>query len=812
MSTLLPILEETAHKDPVCGMTVVPSKAAGTTLHKGEKYYFCSKSCQAKFEATPEKYLAPAPAAPPTAAERATEYICPMDPEVSQMGPGSCPKCGMALEPATVTLATRTVYTCPMHPEIVRDAPGVCPICGMALEPRDVVAEEANPELDYMTRRLWVAALLSAPLLAVMVAEMLPGMPLHNLLSGNVLAWLEFALATPVVLWCGWPFFVRGWQSVINRSGNMFTLIALGTGVAYVDSAVATFAPSLFPTSLRDAHGSPGLYYEPAAVIVALVLLGQVLELRARSRTGSALRALLQLAPRTALRLTDCGHEREVPLDQVRVGDRLRVRPGEKVPTDGVVLEGHSAVDESMVSGEPIPVEKTAGVRVVGGTLNGTGNFIMRADRVGAETLLAQIVAMVSSAQRTRAPIQRLADRVAAYFVPAVLLIAVLAFIAWMLLGPQPRMAHAMIAAVSVLIVACPCALGLATPMAIMVGTGRGAGSGILFRNAEALERFGSVDTLLIDKTGTLTEGKPAVRSVLVQPGFVETEVFQLAASLERASEHPLASAFVKESERRNVALVAVQDFTATPGMGVSGRVADHYVLVGNAAFLQSQGVETTAAQQNAETHRALGETVVLIAVDGRLAGYVGIADAIKASATAAIVGLRASGVEMVMLTGDHEVTAKAVASELGIGYVAGMLPADKAATVAQYKQKGRVVAMAGDGVNDAPALAAADVGVAMGRGSDVALEAAGITLLSNDLAAVLRARKLSQATVRNIRQNLFFAFVYNALGVPIAAGVLYPWFGILLSPMLAAAAMSLSSVSVIGNALRLRSARLEAS
>jgi Cu+-exporting ATPase len=809
MSTLLPILEEKAHKDPVCGMMVLPSKTAGVVQHEGKNYYFCCKGCAVKFEDHPKKYLEPLPVAPPTEEEKAAEYICPMDPEVSQRGPGACPKCGMALEPAVVKVAMQTIYTCPMHPEVTSDGPGACPKCGMALEPREVVAEEANPELDDMTRRLWIAVALCVPLLAVMVSEMLPSMPVQHWLAGGALAWVELALATPVVLWCGSPFFVRGWQSVQNRSGNMFTLIALGTGVAYGYSVVATVAPQLFPASLRDAHGALGLYYEPAAVIVALVLLGQVLELRARSRTGSALRALLGLAPRVALRVTDDGQEREVGLDAVRVGDRLRVRPGEKVPVDGVVLDGHSSVDESMVSGEPVPVEKLAGASVIGGTVNGTGSFVMRAERVGSETLLAQIVASVSAAQRTRAPIQSIADRVASYFVPAVLLVAVLAFTAWMLLGPEPRVAHALVAAVSVLIVACPCALGLATPMAIMVGTGGGAGAGILFRNAEALERFGSVDTLLIDKTGTLTEGKPAISAVLVQPGFDGNVVLQLAASLERASEHPLSAAFMREIERKSIEIDAVSSFSATPGMGVAGRAAGHAVLVGSGAFLQAAGVNTGPVEPETTERRALGETVVLVAVDGQLAGVVCIRDAVKESAAEAIGALRREGVNVVMLTGDHEATAKAVAGELGIAYVAGMLPADKAEVVARYKREGHVVAMAGDGVNDAPALAAADVGVAMGSGTDVALEAAGVTLLRGDLMAVLHARRLSQATVRNIRQNLFFAFVYNAVGVPVAAGVLYPWFGLLLSPMLAAAAMSLSSVSVIGNALRLRSAKL---
>ena len=809
MSTMFPILEETKHKDPVCGMMVLPSKAAGTVAHNGETYYFCGKSCVAKFQADPQKYLAPAPAAPPTAKDMAAEYICPMDPEVSQKGPGSCPKCGMALEPASITLATHTIYTCPMHPEVTSDHPGACPKCGMALEPREITTDEANPELEDMTRRLWVAAAFSIPLLAVMVSEMLPAQPMQHWLAGRALAWFECALATPVVLWCGLPFFQRGWQSVKNRSGNMFTLIAIGTGVAYLYSLVATIAPHIFPASLLNAHGTLGLYYEPAAVITALVLIGQVLELRARSRTGSALRALLQLAPRTALRLTDSGPEVEIPLDQVHAGDKLRVRPGEKVPVDGIVLDGRSAIDESMVSGEPIPVEKVAGASVIGGTVNGTGSFVMRAERVGAETLLAQIVAMVSASQRSRAPIQRIADRVASYFVPAVLLASLVTFAAWAFLGPEPRIAHALVNAVAVLIVACPCALGLATPMAIMVGTGRGAGAGILFRNAEALERFGTVDTLLIDKTGTLTEGKPTISEILVQPNFDAQQVLQLSASLERASEHPLAAAFTEKSTKLNIELFAVQDIATEPGKGISGRVADHTVSIGNDAFLQARNIDITTVLAASNARRTLGETIVFVAIDGQLAGLICLRDLIKPSAAEAIRALRDEGIQVVMLTGDHETTAKRVASDLGIPYIASMLPADKSEAVAKYKREGHIVAMAGDGVNDAPALAAADIGIAMGSGTDVALEAAGITLLRSDLSAVVHARRLSQQTVRNIRQNLFFAFIYNALGVPIAAGVLYPWLGILLSPMLAAAAMSLSSVSVIGNALRLRSVKL---
>ncbi len=802
------VAEEQKVKDPVCGMSILPSKAAGSAQHGGETYHFCGKGCLAKFEANPAKYLQPeTEPAPPDAAEAQREYICPMDPEMHQLGPGACPKCGMALEPAEIALPTRTEYTCPMHPEVVQEKLGACPKCGMALEPREVVADESNPELDDMARRFWIAAAFTVPLLAVMVLGLVPSAA--HMLRSPAVPWLEWALATPVVLWCGWPFFVRAWQSVKNRSGNMFTLIGLGTGVAYGYSALATVAPRLLPATALGMDGHPALYFEPAAVIVTLVLLGQVLELRARSRTGAALRSLLQMAPRTALQLTDCGHERAVPLDKVKPGDRLRVRPGEKVPGDGVVLDGHSSVDESMVSGEPLPVEKAADAKVIGGTLNGTGSFVMRAEHVGSETLLAQIVQMVSQAQRTRAPIQRVADRVAAYFVPTVLLAAVLAFVAWMLFGPQPRLSHALVSAVSVLIVACPCALGLATPMAMMVGTGRGAGAGILVRSAEALERLSKADVLLIDKTGTLTEGKPRVSAAVPQPGIAENDLLRLAASLERGSEHPLAGAVVRAAQDRSLTLTDAQHFATVPGMGIAGEVDGRSVLIGTADFLQSKGCDPTPLTAAGETHQAQGETVTLVAIDGRAAGVLCIADFVRPEAAETIHELKRAGVEVVMVTGDNERTAKAVADPLGIAYTAGVLPAGKADVVRRYKQQGHTVAMAGDGINDAPALAAADVGLAMGTGADVALQSAGLTLLRGDLRAVLRARRLSQATVRNIRQNLVFAFVYNAVGVPVAAGVLYPHFGLLLSPMIAAAAMSLSSVSVISNALRLRAARL---
>jgi Cu+-exporting ATPase len=716
----------------------------------------------------------------------------------------------MALEPATVVAATkRTEYTCPMHPQIVRDAPGSCPICGMALEPREVTAEDSNPELADMTKRLWISAALAAPMLALMGSAFLPSMPMQHLFSARAWAWIEFALATPVVLWCGMPFFVRGWQSLVHRSLNMFTLIALGTGSAYLYSVFATVVPQIFPSSFRWNGGQIDVYFEPAAVIVALVLLGQVMELRARSQTSSAIRALLGLAPKTARRLDDNGAEADVPLDQVQVGSRLRVRPGEKVPVDGTVLEGHSSIDESMVSGEPIPVEKDAGSKVTAGTVNGTGGFVMRAERVGADTLLSQIVKMVSEAQRSRAPIQRLADRVSSFFVPTVIVAAIVTFAVWFLIGPQPRFAHALVNAVAVLIVACPCALGLATPMAIMVGTGRGARAGILIRNAEALEIFGKVDTLIIDKTGTLTAGKPVLSSVISQPGIDESDLLQLVASLERSSEHPLAAAIVKGAEAKNVALADVAGFSSVTGKGVKGTVSGKQVAVGNAELFRDLSVDPAPLLDRAEALRKAGQTVMLVAVDGKAAGIVGVADPIKESTPDAFRELRAAGLKIIMVTGDNATTAKAVADRLGIEFEADVLPQKKAEVVKEYQRKGAVVAMAGDGVNDAPALAQADIGIAMGTGADVAMETGGITLLKGDLRGILRARHLSKSTMRNIRENLFFAFIYNAVGVPLAAGVLFPVSGLLLNPMIAAAAMSFSSVSVIANALRLRATRL---
>src|SRR5437773_2284804 len=707
------------------------------------------------------------------------------------------------------TRPARVVYTCPMHPEIVRDGPGSCPICGMALEPRTVTLEEGpSPELADMSRRFWVSLALTLPLLFVAMAPM-AGWRLGPL-DGGAGRWAELVVATPVVLWGGWPFFVRGWASIVNRSPNMFTLIALGTGVAYLDSVAAVLAPGLFPPSFRDHHGEVGVYFEAAAAIVTLVLLGQVLELRARSRTSSALKALLGLAPRTARRLREDGGEEDVPLERVAVRDRLRVRPGEKVPVDGVVVEGTSAVDESMVTGESLPVEKKPGDRVIGATLNGTGSFIMRAEKVGADTVLARIVRLVSEAQRSRAPIQRLADVVASYFVPAVVVAAIVTFAAWALFGPPPRMAYALVNAVAVLIIACPCALGLATPMSIMVATGRGATAGVLFRNAEALETMEGVDTLVVDKTGTLTEGKPRLEAVVTAGGVEEKELLRLVASLEQASEHPLAAAIVAGAVERGVRPAAAAGFASHTGRGVAGVVDGHRVVVGNRSLLDEMGVAPGPLASRAEALRGEGHGVMFVAVDGRVAGLLGVTDPLKPSTPEALRLLRDDGVHIVMVTGDGRATAEAVARKLGLDDVhAEVLPEQKVEIVARMQAAGRVVAVAGDGINDAPALAKADVGIAMGTGTDVAMESAGVTLVKGDLRGVARARRLSRATMRNIRQNPFFAFVYNVLGIPVAAGVLYPSTGLLLNPMIAAAAMSFSSVSVIGNALRLRRAAL---
>ncbi len=798
-----------AHIDPVCGMTVKPETAAGSYDYNGTRYYFCGKSCLERFKANPEAFLRegdPGLAPPPVPAAPGTEYFCPMDPEVRQDHPGACPKCGMALEPDLSSgPQTRTEYTCPMHPEIVRDAPGACPICGMALEPRLVTVEAANPELDDMTRRMWLGLVLGLPVFLLTMGDMVLGMGLGGRLDMRLTNWIGLVFATPVVWWCGWPFFQRGWASIVNRHSNMFTLIALGVGASYLFSAAATLAPDIFPESFR-VHGVVETYFDTAVVITVLVLLGQVLELRARSRTSAAIRELLGMAPKTARVIRGDGVEEDVPVTSVRVGDLIRVRPGEKIPVDGAVVDGASAVDESMVTGEPVPVEKTGGSRVTGGTINGTGGLTMRAERVGADTLLAQIVRMVGEAQRTRAPIQRLADTIAEYFVPAVVVVAVLAFAGWSVWGPEPRFAHALLSAVAVLIIACPCALGLATPMAIMVGTGRGASLGVLVRNAEALERFEKVDTLVVDKTGTLTEGKPALVNVVALPPFAENEILRLAASIEQASEHPLAAAIVKGARDRGIAVPSASAFESRTGRGVTGIVDGRQVLLGNAALLAEAGVDHAPLGGNADALRREGETLMFVAVDGQPAGLLGVADPIKGSTAEALRELKGEGLRIVMLTGDNAVTAQAVASKLPIDEViADVLPDQKRDAIARLQQQGRKVAMAGDGVNDAPALAQADVGIAMGTGTDVAIESAGVTLLKGDLRGLVRARRLSRATMTNIRQNLFLAFVYNALGVPVAAGILYPIFGLLISPIWASAAMTLSSVSVIGNALRLR-------
>jgi Cu+-exporting ATPase len=773
--------------DPVCGMTVDPARAAGQVEHEGHTYYFCSKGCVARFEANPAQFLKPKPALPPP-------------PPPASAG-ADVPRLGVP----------STKWTCPMHPEIVRDEPGSCPICGMALEPMSVTAEEEeNPELRDMTRRFWVSVVLTLPLMVIAMGHLFTGSPFAHWLASPPLRWVELVLATPVVLWGGWPFFVRGWHSVVNRSPNMFTLIALGVGVAYAYSIVATLLPGIFPASFRDAMSQVAVYFEAAAVIVTLVLLGQVLELRARSQTGAAVRALLGLAPKTARRLREDGSEEDVPLDQVQVGDRLRVRPGEKVPVDGVVLEGASAVDESMVTGESMPVEKHTDDRVTGATVNGTGSLVMRAERVGAETLLARIVQMVADAQRSRAPIQRLADTVSGYFVPTVVVVAIVTFIVWAVVGPEPAMAFATINAVAVLIIACPCALGLATPMSIMVATGKGAQAGVLFRNAEAIEVFRKVDTLVVDKTGTLTLGKPALVQVQPAPGWDEARLLRLAASLERGSEHPLAAAIVTGASERGVGMTGTDAFESVTGKGVIGRIDGHAVALGNRRLMDDLGVDVLAIADAADLSRREGQTVMFVAVDGQLAGSLGVADPIKDTTPEAIRQLHDEHLRIVMLTGDNRITAESVAKKLGIDdVIPEVMPDQKADIIKRLQAEGRVVAMAGDGINDAPALAQAQVGIAMGTGTDVAMESAGVTLVKGDLRGIVRARRLSRLTLRNIKQNLFFAFVYNAAGVPIAAGVLYPVFGILLSPIFAAAAMAFSSVSVIANALRLRRATL---
>ncbi|MBA5867840.1 MAG: heavy metal translocating P-type ATPase [Nitrospira sp. CR1.3] len=765
--------------DPVCGMTVQPATAAGSHVHDGTTYYFCSTGCLNTFRSNPASYLG----APP------------------QQRP----------QDATVPAGATVEYICPMDPEVLEKKPGACPICGMALEPKIVSLKEGpNPELIDMTRRFWVSVGPAALVMVLAMAHMIPGHPLEFLGDGGTLNWVQWLLATPVVLWGGWPFFERGWTSIVSRAPNMFTLIALGTGAAYVYSTVATMAPAILPASFRLHDGSVAVYFEAAAMITLLVLLGQVLELRARSQTTSAMKALLGLAPKTALLVEAGGSEKEVPLESVRVGDRLRVRPGERIPVDGLVVEGTSSVDESMVTGEPMPVERGVGETVTGGTINGTGSILMQAQHVGRETLLARIVQMVGEAQRTRAPIQRIADVAAAYFVPLVVAVALVTAAAWAIWGPEPKLAHALVNAVAVLIIACPCALGLATPMSIMVGTGRGATAGVLIRKAEALEVLGRVNTLVFDKTGTLTEGKPKLVTVRFVPSWTDAELLRLAASLERSSEHPLASAVVAGAERRGIPLTAVERFQSLTGKGVIGTVSGRRVAIGNAALLREDGgvpgQGLMVLEEEATSLRQEGQTVLFVAVDGQAAGLLGVADPVKPTTAEAIRVLKEEGIELVMVTGDHRSTADRVAGQLGIDSVhAGVLPNQKGQIIAQLKSQGRVVAMAGDGINDAPALALADVGIAMGGGTDIAMESAGVTLVRSDLLALVRARRLSQATMRNIRQNLFFAFAYNIIGVPIAAGLLYPLWGLLLSPMIASAAMTFSSVSVISNALRLR-------
>ena len=756
--------------DPVCGMTVDPHTAKHRADYQGHTYCFCSAGCRTKFAADPQKYLG----------ARQAE-----------------------------TVPEGTIYTCPMHSQIRQVGPGSCPICGMALEPEIAGTEVGpNPELVDMTRRFWIGLVLSLPVVALEMGGHLTN--LHMLLGKNLSNWIQFVLATPVVLWAGWPFFVRGWQSLLTRNLNMFTLIAMGTGVAWLYSAVAVLMPNLFPAAFRDAEGTVAVYFEAAAVITVLVLLGQVLELRAREATSGAIRALLDLAPKTARRVKGDGNDEEVTLDTIQVGDRLRVRPGDKVPVDGVVLEGRSALDESMVTGESMPVTKEKDARVIGGTINKFGSFVMRADKIGRDTLLSRIVQMVASAQRSRAPIQRLADQVSAWFVPTVIAVALIAFAAWAAFGPEPRFAFGLVAAVSVLIIACPCALGLATPMSIMVGVGRGAQAGVLIKNAEALERMEKIDTLVIDKTGTLTEGKPKVVAVKPAPGFDETQVLRLAASVERGSEHPLAAAIVAAAAERKLELLPVRDFDSPVGKGVTGIIEDKRLVLGNARFLAELNIDTSALSAEAERLRGDGATAIFLAVTGKLAGVIAIADPVKATTPDALRALAAEGIRVVMLTGDNRTTAQAVARRLGIAEVeAEVLPDQKSAIVEKLHRESRAVAMAGDGVNDAPALAAAEVGIAMGTGADVAIESASITLLKGDLTGIVKARALSLAVMRNIRQNLFFAFIYNAVGVPVAAGALYPIFGVLLSPIIAAAAMALSSVSVVGNALRLRRVNL---
>ena len=808
--------------DPVCGNGVERLRPGATARHEGQRFWFCGEDCRERFEAEPSRFVEPA--TPSSASQStlaavagagdgsgiATVYTCPCHPEVRSATPSDCPECGMALE-AQMPAPSRTEYVCPMHPSVVRSAPGSCPECGMELEPRAVMPDDGpSPELVDMRRRLAVACLLTVPVLAIAMSEMVPGLDARHRLGTTWFGWSQALLATPVVLWCGWPFFVRGWTSLVTRRLNMFTLVAIGTGVAWLASTLALLFPSLLPEAFL-VGGAPPLYFEAAAVIVTLIITGQVLELRARARTGDAIRRLLDLAPAVARRLDSDGTEREIALDRIMVGDRLRVRPGERIPTDGTVLDGTAVVDESMVTGEPIPAERGAGDPVTGGTVNQAGGFTMRADRIGSDTLVARIAALVASAGRSRAPIQTVADAVAGWFVPAVVAMAAITFAAWAAFGPAPSLASALVAAVSVLIIACPCALGLATPVSVMTGVGRGAREGVLIRDAESLQRFEKADTLLVDKTGTLTEGRPKLSTAVTLGHARGDRWLALAAGLERSSEHPLASAIAEDADRRGLRTEAAVDFESITGHGVRGRVGGSDVIAGNEALLHASGIVLgSAAIERAESLRARGRTVLWVAVDGEPAGLVAVEDPIKPNAADSLQALRAAGLRVVMLTGDNETTARAVADELGIDEIhASMKPEDKHATIASLQAQGHVVAMAGDGINDAPALARADVGIAMGTGTDIAIESAGITLVQGDLRGITKARRLSRVTMRNIRQNLFFAFVYNAIGIPVAAGVLYPVLGLLLSPMLASAAMSASSVSVISNALRLRSAVL---
>ena len=817
------ITNETGLTDPVCGMSVTEENEYHIHIDGGD-YYFCSNGCYDKFQIDPEKYINPLPmqrsdcsdgscklSSAQTSDVASAIYICPMHPEIEQQKPGACPKCGMALEPKGLSVVeTKVEYTCPMHPEINQDHPGSCPKCGMALEAKTVSLEEKNEELIDMTKRFWVSTVLAVPVFFLaMIADLIPAL-LPDGLSMQTVQWIEFSLATPVVLWGGWPFYVRAVQSVRTWNLNMFTLIGLGVSVAWIYSVVALLLPGIFPAIMLMEGGLVDVYFEAAAVIISLVLLGQVLELRARSQTNTAIKLLLGLAPNTARIVRDDGSEEDIPLEQVVVGDLLRVRPGDKIPVDGTVTDGNSSVDESMVTGEPIPVEKNQGQPVIGATVNGTGTLLIRAEKVGADTLLSQIVHMVSEAQRSRAPIQKLADIVAGYFVPAVVSIAVITMVVWGIWGPEPRLAHAIVNAVAVLIIACPCALGLATPMSIMVGTGKGATMGVLIKNAEALETLEKVNVLVVDKTGTLTEGKPKLETVFSTSGFDDNEILRLAASLERASEHPLAEAIVEGAKERNITLATTLDFDSVTGKGVTGHVDGHRVALGNIKLLESLSIDVGELPEQADMRRAGGQTVMLLAIDGKAAGLIGVADPIKESTAEAIDQLHKAGVDVVMLTGDSKTTANAVASKLNIDRVeAEVLPDQKAEIVKQLQAEGKIVAMAGDGINDAPALAQSHVGIAMGTGADVAMESAGVTLVKGDLRGIVRARKLSHAVMNNIRQNLFFAFIYNSMGVPVAAGILYPAFGLLLSPIIAAAAMSFSSVSVITNSLRLRRLKL---